>query len=633
MAKFRLEPSSLMRPPTKNARVVAAPASPEPPTSARLAGLDGLRAIAVIVVIGFHFLPSAIPGGYLGVDVFFVISGFLITGLLVRESTTAGRFSLPRFWGRRARRLLPALVLVVALCSAAAFFVGGDVLVGLGSQVLGAATFSSNWLYIAQGASYFDSTSSDLFRNLWSLAVEEQFYLLWPLLLGVLLLITRRWARIGIVLGLAVASGVAMAVLFTPPGDATRVYYGTDTHSFGLALGAALALLLSTRFSRDVASTRVARWMLPPLGALAVGGLVVLSLVMPIDDPLVTRGGLFVVAALTTLAIAGATVARSWLGAGLDIRPLRWVGERSYGLYLWHWPVLVLLAAALPVGTVWWLAPAAALVLTVLLSAASYRWVETPIRRRGVRGAVASAVRRPAVPRLVAAGVSVAVLASFGLTGAAIAADPGKSEAQLAIEEGQAALENGRALSPGHRRPPPLPSGDQIYAIGDSVMLAASPWLQEAFPGITIDASVSRQMWAAPDMVQSVKDAGELRPILILGLGTNGEVDPWDLRAVENIVGPDCLVVVVNGQAPRDWIPVGNANLADFARQERSVELANWHDAIAPRIDELASDQVHPGGPISGGIYVGAIADALQRLAELPPLLDNNDYVFLNRPS
>jgi hypothetical protein len=163
-------------------------------------------------------------------------------------------------------------------------------------------------------------------------------------------------------------------------------------------------------------------------------------------------------------------------------------------------------------------------------------------------------------------------------------------------------------------------------------MLAAAPWLQERLPGIAIDAQVSRSMWTAPDLVRAAVDAGAMRPILLLGLATNGGVDPVDLQAVLDIVGPDRLVVVVNGQAPRDWIPIGNQTLADFARLERTVELANWHAAIAPQVFELASDQVHPGGPISGGIYVDAVCDALQRLAELPPVLDANDYLVLNRP-
>ncbi|HQA22115.1 MAG TPA: acyltransferase, partial [Rhodoglobus sp.] len=382
-------------------RSATIPSRPEAAVQRRLPGLDGLRAIAVIVVIAFHFVPAAAPGGYLGVDVFFVISGFLITTLLLRERSRTGRVSVPRFWLRRARRLLPALAVVVLTCGAAAAVIGGDVLVHLGSQVLGAATFSSNWLYIVQGTSYFATTSPELFRNLWSLAVEEQFYLLWPGLLILLLFVRWRWLRVVIVSLLAVSSAVAMALLFTPPGDATRVYYGTDTHSFGLALGAAVAIAIEGRMP--------ARWLsrtLALIGAVAAGALVALALAMAPDDPFVTRGGLALVAALTALAIAGAISPGSWLGRGLDVAPLRWVGERSYGLYLWHWPVLVLFVAGLPVDAPWWVAPSAALAVTVAASWASYRWLELPVRQLGFRGAVASIAGKGR--RVVAGAVAVA---------------------------------------------------------------------------------------------------------------------------------------------------------------------------------------------------------------------------------
>lgn len=598
--------------------------APAPLPRVHLSGLDGLRALAVSVVIAFHFVPAALPGGYLGVDVFFVISGFLITGLLVREHAATGRVSLPRFWLRRARRLLPALVLVVAACGAAAFLVGGDVLVRLGSQVLGAATFSSNWLFIAQGSSYLAETTPELFRNLWSLAVEEQFYLIWPIIVLGMLLLRHRIPRALIALTLALGSALAMALLFVPPGDPTRVYFGTDTHAFGLALGAALAFVLEKRFTGEATAARPAR-VTPLLGAIAVGGIVVLSMTMPLDDPIVTRGGLAIVAALTAVAILGATAPGSWLGAALDLAPVRWIGERSYGLYLWHWPVLVLLAAWLPsTPAARWVVPATALVITVTVAAGSYRLVEMPIRRVGLVTAL-----RTTQPRPLQALGAVALVWAIMLTGAGIVGGPVKGEAQLAIEAGQQTIAGSEADAAAIRpvrdappRKPPLPGGDQIYAIGDSVMLAAAPWLTEKLPGIAIDAAVSRSMWVGPEIVRGAVRAGAMRPVLVIGLGTNGPVDVADLKAILRAVGPDTLIIVVNAQAPQPWIPGVNATLAEFARAQRQVELANWYGTIAPHIDELADDQVHPGGPISGGYYVSSIVDALQRLAELPPPRD-----------
>ncbi len=619
--------------PTSHSRTAATPGIPESPSRVRLAGLDGLRAIAVIAVIVYHFVPSAAVGGYVGVDVFFVISGFLITGLLLREHEATGRINLRAFWARRARRLLPALAIVVTVCGAFALVVGGDVLVGLGQQVLGAATFSSNWLYVSTGANYFDGTAPELFRNLWSLAVEEQFYLVWPGVFLLVLLLPRRWARVSMIAALAAASAIAMALLAPASGDATRVYYGTDTHAFGLAIGAALALVLARRFTEQAPAASSGRWMThlwSLAGAISVGLIVVIAVTMPAEDPVVTRGGLVAVALLTAVAITGATRAGSWLGEGLDIPPLRWVGERSYGLYLWHWPVLVLLTAALAPDVAWWVAPSIALVITTAAATLSYRYVETPIRRQGFRGFAVSP------GRLLIGGSAIALAAALTITATTL--DPGESSAQRAIAEGQAAVAAAAARAAEARTEPssaeapaPLLTGEQVYAIGDSVMLAAAPWLQEKFPGIVIDAEVSRSMFVAPSLVQAAVDSGTMRPILVLGLATNGDVDREDLDEVLDIIGPDRLLVVVNGQAPRDWIPIGNKVVEDFARAERDVELANWHAAIAPRIDELASDEVHPGGPISGGIYVGAVSDALQRLSELPPRVDDSNVQSLNR--
>ena len=249
----------------KNSTTLGTPAHPSAAllAASRFRGLDGLRALAVLLVMAFHLLPGPVPGGYLGVDVFFVISGFLITGLLLRERDATGRIHLGSFWGRRARRLLPALALLLLVCCAAALALGGDRLLDLGRQVLGAATFSSNWLSIGAGSSYFAESAPELFRNLWSLAVEEQFYLFWPFAVLLIALIPRRSLRFWLLVTLAVASALAMALLYSPSVDPTRVYYGTDTHSFGLALGAALAVLTQSWPGARLSWSRAARFWVP----------------------------------------------------------------------------------------------------------------------------------------------------------------------------------------------------------------------------------------------------------------------------------------------------------------------------------------------------------------------------------
>ena len=617
-------------------KISPAPATTAVAVASRLPGLDGLRALAVTLVVVYHLFPGVLVGGFVGVDVFFVISGFLITGLLLREKEASGRIHLPGFWKRRARRLLPALALLVVAATGTAFVIGGDVLVGLGKQVLGALTFSYNWLALAGGSSYFDDTTPELLRNLWSLAVEEQFYLLWPLVVLLLLLLRRR-LRLVIVLGVAIASAVAMAVLFAAD-DPTRVYYGTDTHSFGLAIGAFLAIATTHWTQQVLAWSRASRFWLPLAGLVGFAGLIAVAILLPDDAPLVYQGGLVVVALLSALAIMGAVVPGGFLGRALDLAPFRWVGERSYGLYLWHWPVFILVTASvtLPVAEdlEGWMLGAISLTITVLAAALSYRFVETPVRREGFRGALRAYGRAWSPRRLRFLATSLATVLVLGLAGlgaTGLVTDPGTGEAQAQIEAGQEAIKDDPATEPAEEIT--LPGGDQIMAVGDSVMLAAAPELKKAFPGIHIDAVVSRQMAQGPEIVQQIVDEGKMRPILVLGLGTNGPIDRSSVEKIAATIGPDVQLVLVNVEAPRGWIAGNNKIFAKFAGEQRSVELANWSDAIKPRIDVLSSDKVHPGGPTGGRIYAGAIRDALQRLAELPPLLGSNDYGLAPRPS
>jgi peptidoglycan/LPS O-acetylase OafA/YrhL len=586
-----------------------------------LAGLDGLRAIAVIAVVLYHVVPGALPGGGLGVDIFFVISGFLITGLLIGEHDETGRIRFRSFWARRARRLLPALIVLVVVCSWAALLIGGDVLVGIGRQVLGAGTFSSNWLAIASGTSYFATTTPELFRNLWSLAVEEQFYLVWPFLVLLVLLIRRHGRRTFVFLVIAIASAAAMALLYSPHTDPTRVYYGTDTHSFGLALGAALAAATSGMARTRLGWPKWGRRLLPIPGVLAVLALIGLAIVLPAESELTFRGGLAVVAVLTAVAIWGSIIPGSLLGRTLDLKPIRWVGARSYGIYLWHWPVLILLAAAVPKWqdrpTTAWLTGAIAVAVTVAAAALSYRFIEQPIRRKGFGGWFGSGFRRGSLRalRIIAAlAASLVLVVGVGGTAVAIMQAPQVGTAQADIAAGKVALARARLLPP----PPPGAPGKKIDAVGDSVMLAASPELEQTFPGISIDAVVSRQMNKLPGIVQKLADENKLRQTLVVGLGTNGYISRSTLNQVRQILGPNRQMVLVNTQVPRVWESSVNKILSSYADDYDNVELANWHSAIAPHISILAADHIHPG-PTGGKIYTQTIRDALAVLNARPP--------------
>lgn len=436
--------------PSSRARVRARP---------HVRGLTGLRALAVLGVLGFHLAPAAVPGGFIGVDLFFVVSGFIVTRLLLQELARTGRIGMGAFWARRARRILPALVTMIAVIVPLAFVVDSDLLTGIRRQLIGALTFSFNWLSIAAEGDYFADEQPDIFMNLWSLAVEEQFYVLSPLLVVLALagFGMRRRALVAAALALAAASAVAMGVLSGDPfGSPTRAYFGTDTHAFGLLIGAALAAALGPD---DIAvPSRRSRVLRTVVGGAALGVLITIAVTMSSAGGFPARGGLL----LASIAAAGLVWSAATvpvLGRCLDMRPLRWIGERSYALYLWHWPLLLILRAT-PLVDVPPLLVIATVVLSVAAASASYVFVERPFRRATRPGLRAD---RPRVAARVTAGALAGVLAIAALGIAVVRGDA--SEAEQLVARGRHAVEAppcpaacGRPPTSWRATPMPAPS-------------------------------------------------------------------------------------------------------------------------------------------------------------------------------
>jgi peptidoglycan/LPS O-acetylase OafA/YrhL len=352
-------------------------------------GLDGLRAIAVLAVIAYHLDFGWAPGGLLGVGVFFTLSGYLITDLLLGTRAATGSLKLGEFWIRRARRLLPALFLMIVVVVAWVTLFERSFLPGLRGDVIAATFYVSNWWNIAREASYFARFGPPPpLEHLWSLAVEEQFYLIWPWLVWLTLRLTRKrpvtagLALTGLALGLSAASAVAMWVLYQPGIDPTRVYEGTDTRAFGLLIGAALAVVWPSR-ALSASLTGRPRVLLDGLG---VAGLVVIALLIwrtSEYSPFMYHGGIVLLTVGTTATVAALAHPASLLGVAVGWAPLRWIGVRSYGIYLWHWPIIVLTAPALdqkPTLTLQVLQVAA----TIIVAAISWRFVEEPIRRGAI---------------------------------------------------------------------------------------------------------------------------------------------------------------------------------------------------------------------------------------------------------
>jgi peptidoglycan/LPS O-acetylase OafA/YrhL len=463
-------------------------------------GLDGLRAIAVLAVIAFHEQFSWAPGGMLGVAVFFTLSGYLITDLLLGRWLRTGQLALGKFWLARARRLLPALFVMLAIVTAWVTLLDRARLDSLRGAVAAAATYSSNWYLIVQGQSYFSRFAPPQpLDHLWSLAVEEQFYLIWPwlILLGVLCIRRRsttaiRWLALP-TLALAAVSAVAMYLLYHPAVDATRVYEGTDTRAAGLLIGAALAMVWPS-----VVAARASRAWTRALDVPGIAGLVVIALMVwrvGQYSPFLYRGGIVVLSLATAAVVAAVACPGGVTGAALGWRPLRWIGVRSYGIYLWHYPVIVLTSPATgPESLPRVIAQIAA---SITIAALSWKFVEEPIRH----GAIARAWRRIQARRL--AGLGLPRLgAAIGAVGVLVVACAGLAGV-VAVPAASGAATSGAAALGGSGG---LPATSSVSHSGNKHAKAAKSPSPSADPGPILQSDLRTSCTSVVHIGDSTSD-------------------------------------------------------------------------------------------------------------------------------
>ncbi len=357
-------------------------------------GLDGIRAVAVACVIAYHLGAHWAPGGNLGVGIFFTLSGYLITDLLLEHYRRRGNLGLGQFWLRRARRLLPALFLMLAVVSVWVALFDASQLSAVRTQVLAASVYISNWVTIAQNGSYFARFAPPLpLDHLWSLAIEEQFYLIWPWLLGLGMWVARSRKTLALLtLAAAVVSAILMAHFYQPGYDPTRAYEGTDTRAFALLIGAALAILWpSSEANRGVRP--LSPVVLDSLGVAGLIGAFVLVWKTDSFSSFLYPYGFVLLSLCTAAMVAAVANPSSLLGSALGCPPLRWIGVRSYGIYLWQWPIIVL--ASPTSGEVSPFTAALEIGATLVIAGLSWRYVEDPIRREGL-AAFSRRVRRTA---------------------------------------------------------------------------------------------------------------------------------------------------------------------------------------------------------------------------------------------
>lgn len=600
-----------------------------------LRGLDGVRAIAVLLVVIYHFWPQYLPGGMIGVDIFFVISGYLITALLLREGAYTGKMDIVSFWVRRLRRLVPAFATLSLAVGTLALLVGGDAQVGLGRQILGAFTYSSNWLLVGAGNDYFAQTSPELMTNFWSLAVEEQFYFFWPVVMVFVFMFTAKWWQRALVPGmLGVLSVLAALVLTFFGASTTRLYYGTDTHLYGLMLGVLLAMLvpwsmyppIDPRLFKVVGyGNGIWGWVRQVIGWLSLALVAPLALTLTDQNPtlLMPWGllagsalGLGIIQALLPDVRGGTS---DLLRGLLSLPPLVWVGQRSYGIYLWHWPLIVLAHYIFGANRSPWV-NAGVLILTLGIASLSYIYVEQPVRKLGFRGAITAWVSAVVVPGRRALPAAAAVLTAVALvcTVFAIRTAPTMTEAQAAVAAGAGYVSSegsahssqspsGEAhatSSPSSSDQPPTlqpasVDGQSVTIVGDSVTLASAEAINATMPLATVNAEVSRTSVMALPLIEQLTADHQMGQVLVLSVTANSTFTVEQLEQLKATVSPhgERKIVLVTGMGPANltWIEPSNQVIREFAQQNpETVFIADWQAAASGHPDYVVSDGVHP---------------------------------------
>jgi peptidoglycan/LPS O-acetylase OafA/YrhL len=594
------------------------------PVLGYLPALDGLRALAVLAVIAFHLELPHFSGGFLGVEVFFVVSGYLITQLLLNERRRTGSISLPRFWARRARRLLPALFTLLLSALALSLTFAPDSLAGTRSDCAAALFYVSNWWQVMHEHSYFmDVDRPPLLLHLWSLSVEEQFYLLWPLVVAVCGQQAERWL-LRVALAGGAASAMWMAWLFDPSVDPTRIYVGSDTRLSGLLLGAALALLVPAR-AMPPRLSQPARALREALGAVGLLALAWLLHRSTSHDPFLYRGGLVLVDLASAALIAG-LVAPTRLARLFGARPCAWLGRRSYGLYLWHWPIFAVTRAEFDLALSGAPLLALRLALTFCVAELCFRLVELPIRA----GALARLRSRPWL--LGASGASLAALsvALVSVSGARLA--EARVPAQAVLQSSPDPVGSARAVA---RALPAVPEAVPIAAgvpldpswpktltlLSDSVGLGLSRALPAALPGWKVEV-LGRPALMVKQVVPEFLNARAVGSVVVIALAYNSLFERerrnyahwsgiWD-RSAERLLSdlkacgakklvwislrePSAELVTDAGRDQYEryawFFPYVNERLRALAQRHPELLIADWQ-AVSNRSD-LTKDLIH----------------------------------------
>lgn len=589
-----------------------------------ITGLDGIRAIAVIMVLAYHLKLALFKSGFLGVTVFFVLSGYLITGILISEVEEEGTIDLKNFWLRRIRRLVPAVMSMAVVIIFVSAVVNRIIFTKGCKDFLASVLGFNNWWQIFNKVSYFEAAGvPSPFTHCWSLAIETQFYLIYPLiLLGIYKLVKSRGEGranrgllfAGVTLLLALISVILMIVLFDPQQDASRVYYGTDTRAFSLLFGALLAILWEYR----MVPRRLSASVNMVLGSVSFAVLLVMTIAINGSSNFWYRGGQFVGTILTVLVIYTVSGRKTWLSRFLSNPVLKWIGDRSYSIYLWHYPIILLISKGIKAS--WWIT-LIEIVLSVVLAELSYRFIETPIRH-GIIGEYLNILRSRPKSRqekkrqIQVARRSLKVMAgTFVLTVSLIlcmvfvpkknaldtlqkretkAKETGKmTEEQLAKQKANGS-ESDDTICTADLTDDEILEGLNLLLIGDSIAVDVTDDFYEMFPNSVSDTKIGRITSLGKQVLDSYIDEKKWEGEGVIFASLSNSPINGELEDIREKIGKDMPLFLTTVRIPHETFEEeSNSKIKKFVEETDHTYLIDWYAASEGHDEYFDADDTH----------------------------------------
>ena len=581
------------------------------PQNRYIHSVDGLRAVAVIAVLLYHLGIDWIPGGFLGVDLFFVISGYVITGLILDSIVRSGTLDLRAFYLSRIRRLVPALVAMLVFTTLFIGVYAPDTVRRFIADVPYVLSGSMNWALVSRQQDYFEAIGRPpLLQHTWSLAVEAQFYLMWPL---VLLFILRYFGKKNIpfaALAIAIASGITLFAysirIDTQESAISHVYFGTDTHSIGLFLGSALAVSWQPQnLTREI--TKRAQDFVDLIGVVGLLGLLSTFLFINENDPTLYRIAFPLSALFGCATLISVVHPASRFAPILSTRPLIWIGERSYGIYLWHWIVFQLTRPSIDLVGDDWALYALRVLIVFALADISLRYIEIPVRRgyfelwfRGMKYRTKAVRLRQQLSTLAAVAVTIAATSLISINAMERADDIAAQEqnaAESSTDEPDQVITSSE--TPG------------LWVTGDSVILGIRNVLAQYERIELINARVGRQINELIEVARTDQQFVGQSPV-VLNLGNNNRLVEADVISLMEIVKNQPKIIVVNTAVPRSWKEANNQLIADVVNRYPNTTIVDWSTISANHPEFFATDGVHLNPP-GVNAYVSAIREVLQK--------------------